>query len=134
MQQFSERERSLEAQLEEANKQVRALKEDADNLKDTETVEAQHVQVGRSSLQGHLLANCCNCKDDQHIQGGRCSCQQKYAFEPMSQHSVTLRCAISAQCDEQCLYYIRFGLFLVSLGPTDPFGQLIPRTSKTSQD
>lgn len=55
MQQLTERERSLEAQLEEANKQVRALKEDADNLKDTETVEAQHAQVGwlacRSSSQ-----------------------------------------------------------------------------------
>ena len=47
MQQLTEKERSLEAELEEANKQVRALKEDADNLKDTETVEAQHVQVGR---------------------------------------------------------------------------------------
>lgn len=47
MQQLTEKERSLEAQLEEANKQVRALKEDADNLKDTETAEAQQAQVGR---------------------------------------------------------------------------------------
>ena len=40
----------MEAELEEVNKRVRALKEDADNLKDTETVEAQHVQVGRLRL------------------------------------------------------------------------------------
>ena len=45
MQELTEKERSLEAELEEANKQVRALKEEADNLKDTETAEAQHVQV-----------------------------------------------------------------------------------------
>ena len=61
MQQLTERERSLEGQLEDANKQVRALKEDADNLKDTETVEAQHVQVGRFSLQELLSASRCNC-------------------------------------------------------------------------
>lgn len=44
-----EKERALEGELEEASKQVRALKEESDNLKDTETAEAQHVQVCRSS-------------------------------------------------------------------------------------
>lgn len=53
MQQLTERERSLEAQLEEANKQVRALEEDADNLKETETAEAQHAQVGWSICGSH---------------------------------------------------------------------------------
>lgn len=71
MQQLTDRERSLEAQLEEANKQVRALKEDADNLKDTETVEAQHVQVGRSTLREHFFASRCT---DSYIQVGTCSC------------------------------------------------------------
>ncbi len=42
---LTERERRLEGELEEATKQVRDLKEEADNLKDTETSEAQHVQV-----------------------------------------------------------------------------------------
>lgn len=51
VQQLTERERSLEAELEEANKRVRALKEDADNLKDTETVEAQHVQDEEKALE-----------------------------------------------------------------------------------
>ena len=42
---LTERERRLEGELEEATKQVRDLKEEADNLKDTESSEAQHVQV-----------------------------------------------------------------------------------------
>ncbi len=45
MKELTERERRLEGELEEATKQVRDLKEEADNLKDTETSEAQHVQV-----------------------------------------------------------------------------------------
>lgn len=47
VQELTKKERSLEAELEEANKQLRALKDEADNLKDTETAEAQHVQLSR---------------------------------------------------------------------------------------
>ena len=49
VQELTKKERSLEAELEEATKQVRALKDEADNVKDTETAEAQHVQVREAS-------------------------------------------------------------------------------------
>ncbi|DBB00026.1 hypothetical protein WJX77_003476 [Trebouxia sp. C0004] len=48
---LTERERRLEGELEEAIKQVRDLKEEADNLKDTETSEAQHVQDEQKALE-----------------------------------------------------------------------------------
>ena len=56
---LSERERRLEGELEEATKQVRDLKEEADNLKDTETSEAQHVQV-QLPCQHHVAAVHCS--------------------------------------------------------------------------
>lgn len=52
---LTKRERRLEGELEEATKQVRDLKEEGDNLKDTETSEAQHVQV-QIPCQHHVAA------------------------------------------------------------------------------
>lgn len=42
---LTEKERRLEGEVEEASKQVRALREEGDTLRDTESAEAQHVQV-----------------------------------------------------------------------------------------
>ena len=47
---LTQEERKLEAEVEEAGKAVRARKDEADALKDTENADAQHVQV----CQGHL--------------------------------------------------------------------------------
>ena len=47
---LTQQERKLEAEVEEAGKAVRARKDEADALKDTENADAQHVQV----CQGHL--------------------------------------------------------------------------------
>lgn len=52
---LTDRERRLEGELEEATKQVRDLKEEADNLRDTETSEAQHVQV-QTACQYYVAA------------------------------------------------------------------------------
>ena len=45
VQELTKKKREVEGQLEEASKQLKELKEEADTLRDTESAEAQHVQV-----------------------------------------------------------------------------------------
>ena len=45
VQELTQQERKLEGEVEEAGKAVRARKEEADALKDTENADVQHVQV-----------------------------------------------------------------------------------------
>lgn len=61
VQQLTEQERKLEGEVEEAGKAVRARKEEADTLKDTENADVQHVQVCISCHVGpmHGTSLCC---------------------------------------------------------------------------